>query len=120
MIDADRREYAQQKVNIAAGQSLSTDVCVVGGHAIVSIQMPAAFTGTQVTFQGTLDGVNFANVYDDAGTEVAVPVVAGRVIVNGTILEKLAGLYSFKVRSGTSAAATTEGTARVVTFLTKA
>lgn len=89
---------------IVSGASLSSIVWMPE-HALVAIQIPSAWTAAAITFQGSTDGSTFGDLYDDGGTEVTIAsatVAASRTIVNGSILEKLAPLVAFKVRSGTT------------------
>lgn len=91
--------------SIAAGQSLS-GVISGSGMDLVGIQMPAAWTAAGITFQISGDGVTYGNVYDDAGTEVAITgPAAGRYVAIGTSTKLLRGVRFLKVRSGTSGAA---------------
>lgn len=104
---------------ILSGASLS-DVLDLDGQVIAAVVMPAAFTGTALTFQAcdTSDGT-FQNVYDDAGTELSASVGQGKVIVNKSILESLAALRYIKIRSGSAASPTAEGADRALVILTK-
>lgn len=100
---------------ILNGASLSAEVDLRGG-TIVGIQMPAAWTAANITFQGacrtSLEVTPvFQDVYDDGGTEVVVTAAAARFInivapFDGTSLRYI------KVRSGTSAAAVAQGADR--------
>ncbi|HET8787010.1 MAG TPA: hypothetical protein VFM38_15355 [Candidatus Limnocylindrales bacterium] len=103
---------------IANGASLS-DAIDLDGQVIAAIVMPAAFTGTALTFQASADGVTYQNVYDDAGTELSASVGQAKVIVNKSILESLAALRYVKIRSGSAASPTAEAADRTLTILTK-
>lgn len=101
---------------IANGQSLSGSV-YLGDQSLVGIQMPAAFTGTALTFQAAQgDGSSFSNVHNATGTEIQVTVAANRYVIIDPAL--LAGALYLKIRSGTSAAPTAEAAARDIKIFT--
>ncbi len=104
---------------IANGQSLS-DAVEIGTNALGGIYMPAAFTGTVLTFQValTLAGT-YQNLYDDSGTEVSATVAAGRGVSLDFAALKIGQWRFLKIRSGTSAAPTAEGGERAIYFATK-
>lgn len=111
-------------VTIANNAALSTAVRMAG-NVIAAIHIPAAWTAAALTFQASLDdGVTWMDVYDDGGTELSIaagsiPTASTRAIVNATILEKLAGLAMFRLRSGTSAVPVNQGAQRVITLVLK-
>lgn len=101
----------QATATIANGASLSGAVCL-GQGVPLSIQMPSAFTGTALTFQGSNDNSTYQNLYDDAGNELTVTVAASRNVLLPA--SALAGWTFLKVRSGTSGSPTTEAAARTL------
>lgn len=116
------RQTEVLSVTIPSGQAQSNAIDLIG-NVLVALAMPAAWTAAALSFLGapTFDGT-YLPVYDDAGTEVIVAqasVVAGRVIVNSTVLEKLASLRFIKLRSGGVGAEVTQGADRVLTLLVK-
>jgi len=52
-------------VTILSGATVSNSSPIQVDAAVVSIQTPAALTGTSFTLQGSQDGVNFGNIYVD-------------------------------------------------------
>lgn len=106
---------------IANGTS-DTGTIDLEGYVLSAIIMPAAWTLAALTFRAVgADGTEYP-VYDDAGTEVSITsanAVAGRCIVNKTILEQLAALGRIQIRSGTDAGAVNQGADRVFTILLK-
>jgi hypothetical protein len=109
------------RVTILNGQSLSDAVSCDGG-VIISLQVPAVWTNAALTFEGSVDGTTFGPVYDDAGVEVLIAagsVIADRVIVNSTILEKLAGLRAFRLRSGSVGAPVAQAGDRIFRVVIK-
>lgn len=86
---------------IANGTSLSAAVNLAN-QRLYAIQMPAAWDAAALTFQGSYDGVTFANVYDVTNAELSYTVAAARFyVLPSTPL--LIGLKFLKVRSGPSA-----------------
>jgi hypothetical protein len=99
---------------IANNASLSNAV-PTGGQPIVGIQMPAAWTTADLTFQAACDAAaNVANVYDSEAAELTVQADASEfVIVDPTYF---AGAAFVKVRSGTAASAVNQGAERKITL----
>lgn len=105
--------YAQD-ATIASGASLSGAVNL-SGHVLVGVYMPASWTAAGLTFQGSNDGVTWANIYASDGAEVSATAAAGQYISldSNTFL----GVKYLKVRSGTSAAAVNQGAARTLVLM---
>lgn len=91
---------------ILTGASLSAAFNIPSGYFPCKIELPAAFDGTALTFQGSVDGTTFFDMYWDDGTEVKYTVAHSRLIV--AKLQDFIGLKAFKVRAGTAAAATNQ------------
>lgn len=100
--------------------SLSGEVDIEG-FKIVAIEIPAAWTAANLTFQAaSAPGGTFKNVFDDAGVEVTVTAAADRIIGLDDKLPELAALRHLKVRSGTSAVPVNQGADRTLTLIMKA
>ena len=96
---------------IANGASLSDALTLNGGRLTV-IEMSAAWTAAALTFQASMDGTNYFNVYDDNGNEVYVIVDASRRV--HIDIEALNQQKYIKLRSGTSVTAINQGAARTL------
>ena len=103
---------------IADSASLSDEVDVQG-YDVVALQHPANTEGTAYTFQGAVDGLTFADVYDNDAGELSVTKsatlaqvillgVPGNAAAGAEPAKVLAGLNAIKIRTGTSAAPTTQ------------
>ena len=102
---------------IANGASLS-DALDLSGTSLVGYIMPASWTTANLTFQGSVDGTNFFNLYDKFGNEITHIVAASQFIaVNPADLTCVRYL---KLRSGTSASSVNQGAQRQVTLVTRA
>ncbi len=103
-------------VTIANGASLS-DAAAPGNGKVVGIQLPT-FTSASLTFQGSFDGVTFANLRNaDGTTETSVGATVGDLtILAPAALEACAFI---KVRSGTAAAPVNQGAARTIQLIVK-
>lgn len=104
-----RRAGHRLRFTIDAAGTLS-NAQNIEGHVILSILHPAAWTAADLQFLGSVDGVTFAPVYDDAGTRVkvasaALPAAEARMLVNKAILEQLAGLTWVKFEASSAQAA---------------
>jgi hypothetical protein len=106
-----------KKVQIASGDSLSAAV-FVGQGVPVSIDLPASFTGTEITFQASRDNDTYLDLTDSSGGEVQVTVSASKSVALDAVY--LAGAIYLKVRSGTSAVPTAEAGARLLYLNTRA
>lgn len=97
---------------IANGVAVS-DVMIVHPIAVGAIIMPAAWTAAGLTFQGSFDGVNFFDLYDDSGVEYLIPVLVSQAIVLNVPL-----VFPYlKVRSGTTGSPVNQGAARSVVLV---
>lgn len=88
----------------------------LGEATFLAIGMPAAFTGTAMTFKAasTVDGT-FVVVKDDAGADVSITVAASRWIgLSPTVMGKLAAFRFLKLVSGS-----TELAARTIEIVSK-
>jgi hypothetical protein len=104
---------------IAKSGSLSGAVDM-GNFRYFSIQMPAAWTAAGLTFQGSLDGTTYQNIYDDSGSEVYIPTVSASTNVScDSIALKLIPYRYIKIRSGTAASAVNQEAARTIYLLGK-
>jgi hypothetical protein len=64
---------------IASSSSLS-DVLDLFGTTLSGFVMPASWTSANITFQASVDGTNFFDLYDQFGVEVTHVVAASRFI----------------------------------------
>jgi hypothetical protein len=103
-------DIRQHTATIANGQSLSGAVDL-GTNRLFAIVMPAAMTGTSLTFQASHDGSTYNNIYGDDGNELTYTTAASRYVVVSSPA-KWVGVRYLKIRSGTSGAPSAEGAAR--------
>lgn len=103
---------ARIPVTIDNGASLSDAATLFGGLLSI-IEMPAAWTAANLTFQTSGDaGVTFMNVYDDVGNEVAVTAAASRRIRLSPA--DWVAIHQLKVRSGTAGVPVNQGAERIL------
>ncbi len=111
--------FTTKTVTIANGESLSGEVDLAG-FKLAIIQMPAAWTAANLTFQvATATGGTFQNLYDDGGTEVSVTAAVSRAISLDNNVVNLAAARFIKIRSGTSGTPVAQGAARTITLILK-
>jgi len=101
-----------ETVTIANGASLS-GALNIGARDLFGLIMPSAWTSAAITFQGSFDGTNYFNLYDDAGNEISFTVAASRYVVISSPA-KFFGLKKLKIRSGTSGSAVNQAAERVI------
>ena len=95
--------------SIANGGTVSDAVNIGHGRVIFGLIMPAAFTGTAVTFQVSHDGTTYQALTNGFGQSVSVTVAASKDVSLGDFLKYLYGWEYIKVVSGGA-----EGAARTV------
>ena len=104
---------------IANGASLSGEIDLAH-HRIMLIQMPAAWTAANLTFQvATATGGTFQDLYDDGGVEVNVTAAVSRAIGVDLNAGPLASARFIKIRSGTTGTPVTQAAARSIVLVTK-
>lgn len=111
----DQYSWPAVTATILNGQSLS-DTISNGKTNVIGIIMPAAWTAANLTFQASIDGTNFFDLFDQAGNEVSIPAAASRYIGG---LDALAfGSFNYlKIRSGTSSVPVNQGGNRSITLV---
>lgn len=96
---------------IASGQTVGA-AFYVGAKVPVALVMPAAFTGANISFQGSHDGSSYQAIYN-GGADYSVPVAASKnVVLNASVF---AGFPFLKLVSDAA-----EGADRSVTVVTRA
>lgn len=104
--------YADLTATIASGQTTSPEVDL-GGSTLVGLFMPAAFTGTAITFTtAATTGGTFVAVYDSSGNAISATVSTSRYVALSPTT--FAGLRFIKLVSGSS-----EGGNRTITLATR-
>lgn len=103
---------------ILSGASLSNSVDL-RSRRLLGLVAPAGWTAAAMTFQGSVDGATYADVYDEANAEVLIAAIgANRIFMFSEALRsKLDGLALIKFRSGTAAAPVPQGADRVFTVI---
>lgn len=108
---------AYTQVTIAANASLSNPSTPLNGYRVVGILTDAAWDAAKITFQVSLDGINWFNLYDADG-EVVVSSITGAAAISME-LNALFGWQYVRVRSGIAATAVNQVDATVVTLVTR-
>lgn len=113
-----KESYITHTATIANNTAVSDAVSIAGAHYI-GLVMPATWTGANLTFQTSHDGVTYQNLYDDDGVEVTVQAAASRNIGIKTAALALAPWRYLKIRSGTSGTPVNQGGERTITAVLK-
>jgi len=103
-------------VTIGAAASLSGASTKILGQ-LVAIIPDASWTTNAVTFQGSLDGATFFDLWT-AGAEysvLAIPASKWQAVSQAVFT----GVKYIKVRSGTSGTPVTQGSSTVITLVTR-
>ncbi len=111
-------EAGLEIAKITSGGALSGSVHL-HNQRLFAILMPAQWDAANLTFQGSVDGTNFSEVYDDNGNEVTVQAAAGRFVVLSSPLMFL-GLQRIIIRSGTVGVPVNQTADRLLTLIPQA
>ena len=99
-------------VTIASGASLSAAIDLKDySYRLVGIQMPSAWTTAGLSFQASVDGSTFQEVFSGGSAYSIAALVSQYVIVP---VNDFAGIQVFKVRSGTSGTPVAQGADRIL------
>jgi hypothetical protein len=111
-------QFSTFTATIANAASLSGAVDL-GLNRLFAIVIPSTWTGTTtpITFQASVDGVTYGELYDSTGTEVQVTVTGvSTYILNASPAEWL-GVRYIKVRSGTLGSPVNQGQSTNITVV---
>lgn len=100
---------------IANNASLSDASEDLHGVFCLAVVMPGTWTAASLTFQASIDGVTFTDMYYD-GAEYAVVVAASQYVVLDA--KDFVGIRYLKIRSGTTGSPVNQGGARTLTVVT--
>jgi hypothetical protein len=100
---------------VANGASLSGVVAVDLDQYLVAIEMPTTWTAANLTFQVSVDGTTYRNLYNNSGSETTVTAGADRVI--HVDREQFVGIHYLKVRSGTAGVPVNQGGDRTINLV---
>ena len=107
------RQIQTQTIAIANGAQTSTNAVDGRGFAAFGLELPAAFTGTSLTFKTcSTAGGTFQDLYNSAGVLVSIPIVANSR--NFYAPDELSPWPYWKIVSGSA-----EGGARSITVTGK-
>jgi hypothetical protein len=107
-----------KSIIIPIGQSLSSMPIEINDNLLMAIKPPATWTTADITFKVSHDNVDYYDLYDSAGDEFTVTVVAGKFqYIKDPIA--FAAFNWIKVRSGTTASPVVQAGDRQVMTLFK-
>jgi hypothetical protein len=103
--------FVVHTATILSGQTTS-DAIDLQGRPLVGMILPAAFTGSTITFTISVDNSTFTAVYNTANTQLSVTVTQGRAYLFSP--GDLVGVRYLKLVSGSS-----EGADRSITLISR-
>lgn len=109
-------DFNTATVTIAAGATGLSGAIDVGSYAPVAIIMPGTWVAAVLSFQASIDGTNYFDLYEQ-GTEYTVPTTTN--IHNHIDASVFAGVRWLKIRSGTAAAAVDQTATRTLTLVSR-
>jgi hypothetical protein len=101
---------------ISNGASLSA-AAAIGKTWVTGLILPAAWTAASLTFQGSIDGTNFYNLYDTDGVEVTSLAAVDRFVRLAPA--DWSTFSHIKIRSGTSGTPVNQGAPRTIKIVTR-
>lgn len=104
-------------VTIANGQSLS-DAADLKGLPLVGVILPAGYDTADLSFQGSMDGSTFANIYGRDGTELSLTGAAASryYLLPPSVVP---GFRHVKVRSGLAASPVSQTGDAIITLVVR-
>lgn len=105
--------FEEVTATISLGQSLTSSINL-GGLRVFGIKMPASWDTANLTFQVSLDGGTWTNMYLDDDSEYTAKAAASRFIV--LPVDKFCGVPFIKIRSGTSGSPVNQTADRTLTL----
>ncbi|MCP5362084.1 MAG: hypothetical protein H6908_05580 [Hyphomicrobiales bacterium] len=109
-------QYPNQNVHttitIASGQTTS-DAVDLRGTTLIAIQMPGSWTSADISFQASIDGSTFYDVYDSQGVAVTYAAGASQLISVHNVAA-MAGLRYLKLVSSAA-----QGADRSLTLISR-
>lgn len=100
---SDNGAYFQNQTVTIANGATTSGAANLDGLAVMGFIIPAAFTGTTITFLGSDDGTNFFTLVNASGTTLSVTVVTSSYMLMSAT--DLMGIRYLKLVSGASEAA---------------
>jgi hypothetical protein len=106
-------------VTIASGESLSTAAAIPTGYVAAGITLPAAWTGSSLTFQISFDGSTWFEVTDGSSGAIVDKVLTDAAASQAiyTPVWNLFRASFLKVRSGTHGSPTAQGGDRGISII---
>jgi len=111
----DKTKYVYQAVTIASGSSLTAAIDMQG-YALLRIDLPGAWTAASLTFQVSVDGTNYVNLYKDGSEYTKSEAAASCGVAINPADAVLLHRY-LKIRSGTAASPVNQQAARTLTLV---
>lgn len=102
---------------ISSGESLS-GALDLGVYRLVGISTPSTLEPSTLTFQASVDGITWNNIYTSVGVETSISCSTSRRIILSPA--DFYGIRYIKVRGGTAASPTTVAADRVIKLIAEA
>lgn len=112
----NNNEPQEWALEIASGAALSDGV-ELGPYVLCAVRMPAAFTGTTITFQSRTHTTAWANLVDTDGAEIEYTIAVGTFMTVDPA--DFAGCRWLRIRSDASGDQTTEGDDRTIVIVVR-
>lgn len=102
---ANRTQGKRSQTVTIAGGATASSAAYLEDFVLCGFITPAAFTGTSVTFQGSLDNSTFTTIYDYTNTVIGVSTVVTSRAYSLNVIDFLGWPYIKIVSNGAEGAA---------------
>lgn len=108
------------QLTISSGGSLSGALALPNGECPFMLVMPSGWDAAGLTFQVTIDGTNYVNLYDVTGEfSISSSAVGSSRAIGFNGAEPFLGALGIKVRSGTSGSPVNQTADRKIHVITR-
>lgn len=93
--------FAYKRATIASGDNLSSEIPCLG-HILMGVEIPSSWTTTDLTLEGSFDGVTYRDVTDEDDNLVTFSSIAGnQILLISATSPMIAGFVGLKLYSVT-------------------
>lgn len=110
--------YLGMKTAAIANNASLSGAVDLQDNPLVAVLIPSAWTTADITFQASVDGTNYYNVYNMSGDEYTITVGGTSRLIVLSPLEFQWARY-VKIRSGTAGTPVAQGGARTLTVVVR-
>lgn len=111
MVNPIPQKTEHDQITIPSGASMTSEF-TLHGKTLVGIVTPPTWSATELTFQVSIDGTTFVDLYSDTAEVVAAAAPSRYIALNPAAW---CGVVAVKIRAGTTAAPITQAQQQTLT-----